>query len=253
MLFAVVVVCIVTVPLARGRLSALADVRFRHPELLVGAFLLQVAVMKLWPHRPGVLHPVLYLGSYALGSWFVVRNRRVPGLWLVGLGAAMNGLAIAANGGVMPGPPHAFRAAGLAPSPDHFVNSRAVEHARLLFLGDVFAVPDPLPFHNVFSLGDVCIVAGVFVGLHRIASSRLLRRRLPGSRSAVVRLLQDGRRLLHGATGPGQAPLVDRQLGPACVDRLAQADHGQVGQLLGDAFEPCADVVELTGHAAPRR
>jgi hypothetical protein len=224
-LFAVLIVCILTVPLARGRLLAFAGLRFRHPELLFGAFALQVAIMKAWPHRPGVLHPALYLASYALGSWFLILNRRVPGLWLVGVGAAMNGLAIAANGGVMPGTADAFRAAGLVPSPDHFVNSRAVEDARLLFLGDVFAVPSWLPFHNVFSLGDVCIVAGVFVGLHRISASRLLpsgavlvgriraRARIPPTRTAsgaVVGLPEDGRRLLDGATGPGEPALVDR-------------------------------------------
>ena len=249
MLFAVVVVSILTVPLGGGRLLAFAGLRFRRPALLFAAFLLQLAIMKLRPHEPGALHPLLYLVSYGLGSWFLVLNRRVPGLWMVGVGATMNGLAIDANGGVMPGTADAFRAAGLAPSPDRFVNSRTVEHARLLFLGDVFAVPGWLPFHNVFSLGDACIVLGVFVGLHRISGSRLL----PAGSLAVVGLPQDGGRLLDGPAGAGQAALVHRQLGAARVDRLAQADEGQVGQLLGDALEPCADVVELTGHAAPRR
>ncbi|HZQ28639.1 MAG TPA: MFS transporter, partial [Acidimicrobiales bacterium] len=42
------------------------------------------------------------------------------------------------------------------------------------FLGDVFAVPSWLPFHNVFSVGDLCILLGAFIGLHRAAGSRLL-------------------------------------------------------------------------------
>ena len=174
MLFAVVAVCILTVPLARGRLLNFAALRFRHPELLFAAFLVQFTIFKLFPHEPNVADPYLYLASYALGAWFLVLNRRVPGLWLVGIGAVMNGLAIAANGGVMPGAADAFRAAGLAPTPDHFVNSRAVENAKLLFLGDVFAVPSWLPFHNVFSLGDLCIVVGAFVLLHRVSGSKLL-------------------------------------------------------------------------------
>ena len=224
-LFAVVAVCILTVPLARGRLLRFAALRFRHPEMLFAAFLVQFTIFKLLPHEPNAADPYLYLGSYALGAWFLVLNRRVPGLWLVGIGAAMNGLAIAANSGVMPGTADAFRAAGLVPSPDHFVNSRAVEDARLLFLGDVFAVPSWLPFHNVFSLGDVCIVVGVFVGLHRISGSRLLPSRavlvgriralariLPTrtASGAVVGLPEDGRRLLDGATGAGEPALVDR-------------------------------------------
>ncbi len=55
--------------------------------------------------------------------------------------------------------------------------------------------------------------------------------------------------LLHRAAGPGEAPLVDRQLVAAGVDRLAQPLQREVGQLLGDGLEPAADVVELSGHA----
>ena len=40
------------------------------------------------------------------------------------------------------------------------------------------------------------------------------------------------------ATGTGEPPLVDGQLGAARVDRLAEADDRQVGQLLGDRLEP---------------
>lgn len=167
-------VCIVTVPLAGGRLLEFAGLRFRHPELLFAAFGVQFAIFKLWPHQPEWFDPLLYGGSYALGLGFLLLNRKVPGLWLVAVGAACNAAAIAANSGVMPGSLDAFKAAGLVPAPDQFVNSRAIEGARLLFLGDVFAVPEWLPFHNVFSLGDLLIVVGAFVGLHRISGSRLL-------------------------------------------------------------------------------
>lgn len=174
MLFAVVAVAMLTVPLAGGRLLNFASLRFRHPEILFAAFGLQFAIFKLWPAEEQWYHPVLYLASYALGSWFLVLNRKVPGLWLIGVGAVCNGLVIATNGGVMPGSIEAFQAAGLVPVPEHFSNSRALADPRLLFLGDVFAVPSWLPFHNVFSLGDLCIVLGAVVGLHRVGGSRLL-------------------------------------------------------------------------------
>lgn len=174
MLFAVVAMAMLTVPLAGGRLLNFASLRFRHPEILFAAFGLQFAIFKLWPGETKWYHPVLYLLSYALGSWFLFLNRKVPGLWLIGVGAVCNGLVIAANGGVMPGSIEAFQAAGLAAVTEHFTNSRALADPRLLFLGDVFAVPSWLPFHNVFSLGDLCIVMGAVVGLHRIGGSRLL-------------------------------------------------------------------------------
>src|SRR5438132_647723 len=72
---------------------------------------------------------------------------------------------------------------------------------------------------------------------------------------AFVGFAEDGGRLLDGSAGARQAALVDGQLVPAGVDRLAQAGDGQVGQLLGDPLEAPADLVELTGHEIrpPRR
>ena len=43
----------------------------------------------------------------------------------------------------------------------------------LLFLGDVLYLPSSWPVHNVFSVGDVLIVAGSFLALHTISGSRL--------------------------------------------------------------------------------
>ncbi len=56
------------------------------------------------------------------------------------------------------------------------------------------------------------------------------------------------RSLLDSAPSAGEAPLVDRQLVPTGVDRLLQPHHGEVGQLLGDAFQPPPYLVELASH-----
>ena len=174
MLFAVAAVCIASVPLAGGRLARFADLRFRRSPVLLAALALQFANYRVAPAHAHLAHQGVYLVSYGLGGVFLWANRRVPGLWLVGLGALSNAVVIAANGGLMPGAPGAFSAAGLQAAPHRFVNSRALAHPRLLPLGDVFAVPSWLPFHNVFSIGDLCIVLGAFVALHRISRSRLL-------------------------------------------------------------------------------
>jgi MFS family permease len=157
-----------------GRLLRLADFRFRHTWLLLGAFGTQFAIFKLFSHQQHAAQPTLYLLSYVMGAAFLWLNRRMPGLWLIGIGALMNGTAIAANGGIMPGSAAAFAAAHLTAAPSEFVNSRALLDPRLLFLGDVFAVPSWLPIHNVFSVGDLCILIGAFIGIHRAAGSRLL-------------------------------------------------------------------------------
>jgi hypothetical protein len=61
-----------------------------------------------------------------------------------------------------------------------------VEHARLQFLGDVFATPRSWPMANVYSVGDLLIVLGVFVLLHRVSGSRLLAWWPSGRRSSVA-------------------------------------------------------------------
>jgi hypothetical protein len=84
---------------------------------------------------------------------------------------------------VMPASPTALRTAGIHQVAAEFANSAPRANAHLAFLGDVLAVPDPLPFHNVFSVGDVLIVLGAGAILHVASDSRLTRR---FARPAVV-------------------------------------------------------------------
>lgn len=164
-----------SVPLAGGRLSALGDLRFRHTWLLAAGLGLQILVISVVPEGDPGLHRAAHVVSYALGGAFVVANRRIPFLWLVGAGGGLNLAAIAANDGVMPADPSALRTAGLALE-DGFANSAPVAHPRLGFLGDIFAVPAGWPLNNVFSVGDILIVVGALVLLHRVGDSRLVPR-----------------------------------------------------------------------------
>ena len=50
--------------------------------------------------------------------------------------------------------------AGLPVEVDHFVNSGVLDDPRLAFLGDVFASPAWLPLRNVYSPGDLLLLAG---------------------------------------------------------------------------------------------
>jgi MFS family permease len=163
---------LISVWIARGRLSALADLEFRHRWLLALALALQVLIISVLPSGAGWWHEAVHLASYVMGGAFVVLNRHVPFLWLIGAGGLMNLTAIAANGGVMPARPEALATAGLTASPG-FANSAALPAPRLAFLGDVFAIPDGWPLANVFSIGDICITVGALVLLHRVCQSRL--------------------------------------------------------------------------------
>jgi len=170
-LFAVVAIALITVPLTGGRLSALGQIRLRWVPAIFGALFVQV-LLSVFPDGSPALHRALHFGSYALAAAFVYANRRIPGVLVVGLGGLCNLIAITANLGVMPASVHAQRIAGIAEA-HGFANSAVVSHPKLLFLGDVFAIPKSWPLHNVFSIGDVILVFGVAVLVHVACGSRL--------------------------------------------------------------------------------
>jgi hypothetical protein len=168
--------CLATVPLAGGRLAALAEIRFRWVPAVIAGIALQVLIINVVPGGSPAMHDVVHIASYALVAAFVLANARIPGVALIGLGGALNFAAIAANHGVMPASAAAVRRAGMTFQKGDFINSTVVAHPKLAFLGDVFAVPAAFPLHNVFSVGDVVIVVGAFVLLHRMTGSRWLPR-----------------------------------------------------------------------------
>jgi hypothetical protein len=128
------------------------------------------------PGLPDGLRSLLLVAAYPVGAVFLAANWRVPGMALTALGAALNLLAITANGGVMPASPVALATAGLPVDEPGFQSSTAVDDPRLAFLGDVFAIPASWPLSNVFSVGDVLIGVGLAWGVHRICGSRLVPR-----------------------------------------------------------------------------
>jgi hypothetical protein len=160
--------------LAGGRLGRLGEVRFRHTWVVLVALAAQVVAISVLPRADHTVLSGVHLATYAAAGAFVWLNRTVPGLLVVAAGAASNGVTIAVNGGTLPASQSALERAGLHLTPGEFLNSGVLEHPRLGFLGDVFAVPEALPLSNVFSVGDVVIVVGVAWGAHRICRSRLV-------------------------------------------------------------------------------
>ena len=169
----VLLLCLATVPLAGGRLSALADVRFSAPWLALAAIAMQIVVISIVPQGADWAHHAAHLASYGLIAAFLWVNRRLRFLWLAAIGGGLNLVAITANGGVMPADPDALVAAGVQQEVGDFANSTAVANAHLGFLGDVFAVPSSWPVSNVFSVGDVILVIAALLALHSVCGSRL--------------------------------------------------------------------------------
>ena len=148
-----------------GRLETLGSMRLRWPWLAVAGLAFQVVLFSgAIDDRIGGAGPLLYVLSTAVVLTVVLANLRVPGLALVALGAGSNLIAILANGGYMPADPGALAQAGLEPE-GGFSNSVVTDQPVLRPLTDIFALPDAVPFANVFSVGDVLIAIGITVAI----------------------------------------------------------------------------------------
>jgi hypothetical protein len=159
------------VRLVGGRLGRFATIRLRSAELAAAGFWVQLAGLEVLT-GPHALLVVLHLGSYLAAAAFVLINRRLPGIWLVGLGGLANGVTVALNGGTLPAASAALARAGMPATTAGYANSGLVAHPRMAMLGDVFAVPASWPLSNVFSVGDVLVVAGCGWASVRICGTR---------------------------------------------------------------------------------
>ncbi len=147
-----------------GRLERLADVRIRLAPLAVAVLLIQLALFSpLADGLPDELGRAIYVVSTGLVMGVVAANLRLPGLPLIVLGAASNLAAIVANGGAMPASPSALAAVGLGVVGN--TNSVLLDRPILEPLTDMFATPRGMPLANVFSIGDVLILAGVAIAI----------------------------------------------------------------------------------------
>ena len=110
------VICVVTVPLAGGRLAHLSDFKIRATLLLFAGLALQVVITVVVPDGPDWLQPSVHVLSYLLVLAFLVRNLVLPAMWIVALGGLLNFVVIVANGGVMPATSRALAAVERSPT-----------------------------------------------------------------------------------------------------------------------------------------
>jgi hypothetical protein len=161
--------------LAGGRLEGLERVRFRWWPLALGGLGFQALLFSdvLGPNV-GDAGPALYVASSGLVLMAAVRNLAQPGFRLLTLGAGLNLVVVVANGGRMPSSPEARLALNGTLELGHttFSNSTLANAGTLLpMLGDIFVLPRPIPFANVFSIGDVLIGIGAVVLIVRAMRS----------------------------------------------------------------------------------
>jgi hypothetical protein len=172
LMLAIAAVVIASVPVFGGKLGRLAALRLRGAWLVAAALVVQVLIISVVPDVPHAVAGVLHIATYAAAAVVVWLNRMHFGVVLLGVGAGLNGLAITVNGGTLPASTAASGAESVTDHHHHFVNSAHLGDAHLRFLGDVWATPSWVPLHNVFSVGDVVILAGAAVLVHAACETR---------------------------------------------------------------------------------
>jgi hypothetical protein len=158
------------VPLTRGHLGRLAEIRLRWVPLAVAALAIQVLVITVWPRMPHGLAVSAHLATYGMLGAVVWANRAIPGMVVIAFGAGSNALAIAVNDGTLPASATALRQAGIKPRVG-FQNSGVLLHPHLAWLGDVMVTPSWLPLRNMLSVGDLAILLGAMILVMRVTHS----------------------------------------------------------------------------------
>jgi hypothetical protein len=145
--------------LVGGRPAGWAEVRFRWPWLVLAALLVREAVALTPLSRIDGLRFV-YLGFAAvLLAWTLWHVDRLPGVWLVSIGAALNLAVIVANGARMP---VAQAGAGSLAKLGHEGQYVLMDSGtRLNALGDWIVLPQWLG--GAYSPGDVVVAVGIGV------------------------------------------------------------------------------------------
>ena len=201
--------------LSGGHVSRLAQLHLRHIWLLLGATLVQIALVFASPVLPerGIdpLRVSLPLTTAAVGL-FVVLNRQLPGMPLVLVGLVANLAVIVANGGLMPVSPEVLTAAGKAGTLDYarehpgirLPKSKNVllewEETRLAWLSDAVLSPPLGPIDRRWnvSAGDLIIAAGL-----AYLTAEVVRRPTGPTRPANPAKPTERKEHAHGATDAG--------------------------------------------------
>lgn len=180
MILALAVVLGLFVALLRYRQQAfshIAAIPLHSPWLALVAVVLQLPLLRApaGPLQGLHLQQALFLASHLLLLAFVWRNRRVPGILVIGAGVLLNLAVILANAGLMPITPETLTSINPGttveqwPVGTHYGFSKDVIRAqgdtRLWVLSDILVLPPPFPRPTAFSVGDLLIAAGIVLSL----------------------------------------------------------------------------------------
>jgi len=140
-----------------GKIGNLARLRFRWPWLIIAAVVVRVVTVS--PPLTSIEGSQwAYVGALtAVLAWTIWQIDRVPGIWLVAAGSAVNLFVIAANGGRMPVAPEL--AGTLVERGQVGQYTLMGTGTQLNWLADWIGLPGPV--HEAYSPGDLIVALGI--------------------------------------------------------------------------------------------
>ncbi|MDK2901704.1 MAG: hypothetical protein PWR14_608 [Thermosediminibacterales bacterium] len=176
MLADTVIVSVLVGKARKGKLSKLGKMPVKKHGLIIGAFLIQAAMVYFgmkgieWVVRYGFY---LHLASFIMLLTGIFYNRHIKEMLIIGFGIFLNFTVIFLNGGRMPVSLRALERAGMIQLADILKTGKYTTHTVmsdstvLKFLGDIFFLPSPYPRPRVFSIGDGLMALGLFLLIQR--------------------------------------------------------------------------------------
>jgi hypothetical protein len=144
-----------------GKIGNLARLRFRWPWLMIAALVVRVATILPPLNRLDASRWAYVSALTVVLAWTIWHTDRIPAIWLVAAGSAINLFVIAANLGRMPVAPE------IAPS---LVQRGQIGQYTLIgpgthlnWLADWIALPGPFErvLREVYSPGDLIVALGI--------------------------------------------------------------------------------------------
>lgn len=166
MLVEALIIAIIMGYIRKGRLKNLTRLTLTGYWLVPIALVAQLIVQRLGSQGNvdayKLISMVLHLGSYVLLISFIILNRTLKGmLWLLS-GVLLNGLVIAANGGMMPVDPAYLTEAQISTQlARDGIHGMLTAETRIPILADRFYLSLPWLGAQLFSIGDILMDIGV--------------------------------------------------------------------------------------------
>ncbi|TMD34485.1 MAG: hypothetical protein E6I95_05915 [Chloroflexi bacterium] len=142
---------------AGGKISNLAEVRFRWPWFVLVVLVIREGVVLDPLDRIEGIQYVYAIAQAGLVGWTAWHIRRLPGVWVVTIGAAMNLVVILANRARMPVVPSM---AGVLVQQGHLAQYTLMgPDTNLNWLGDW--IVSTWPVRGAYSPGDLVLALGI--------------------------------------------------------------------------------------------